>query len=91
MMGFRQFILAEDQINERKYPRWLRFSVAGIVIKIRGLQSKIDKENDPNEQNKLIAKQNALLSYIGGLSIGVGSTDKILLQKLRRSNFAAKM
>lgn len=91
MMGFRQFILAEDQINEGKYPLWLRFSVAGIVIKIRGLQSKIDNENDPAEQNKLIAKQNALLSYIGGLSIGVGSTDKALLQKLRRSNFAAKM
>ena len=90
MIGFRQFIIAEDQINEVKYPLWLRFSVAGIVIKIRSLQSKIDKENDPAKQNKLIAKQNALLSYMGGLNISVSSSDSVLLNRLKGTSLGKR-
>lgn len=86
MMRFQQFIVEEVQINEGKFPLWLRFSVAGIVVKIRHLQSKIENEGDPVEQNKLIAKQNALLSYIGGLSIATNTLDTILLNRLKGTN-----
>ena len=35
------------------------------------------------KQNKLISQQNSLLSYISGLSVGVGSTDNVLLKRLK--------
>ena len=47
-------------------------------------QDQIEVDTDPIEQNKLISQQNSLLSYIGGLGIGVGSTDKIFLKRLKR-------
>ena len=32
----------------------------------------------------LISSQNSMLSYISGLGIGVGSSDKVLLNKLKK-------
>ena len=77
MKRFRSFI------SEGKYPLWLRFTIGGMIIKMKNLQKQIEVEKDPIEQNKLISQQNSLLSYIGGLGIGVGSTDKILLKRLK--------
>ena len=77
MKRFRHFI------TEGKYPLWLRFTIGGMIIKMKNLQKQIEVEKDPIEQNKLISQQNSLLSYIGGLGIGVGSTDKILLKRLK--------
>ena len=77
MKRFRSFI------SEGKYPLWLRFTIGGMIIKMKNLQNQIEVEKDPIEQNKLISQQNSLLSYIGGLGIGVGSTDKILLKRLK--------
>ena len=77
MKRFRSFI------SEGKYPLWLRFTIGGMIIKMKNLQNQIEVEKDPIEQNKLISQQNSLLSYIGGLGIGVGSTDKILLKHLK--------
>ena len=77
MMRFKQFI------SEGKYPFWLRFTVGGMVVKINNLTKQIEKEEDPIKQNKLISQQNKLLSYISGLGIGVGTDDKVLLQRLK--------
>ena len=77
MIRFRSFI------SEGKHPLWLRFTIGGMIIKMKNLQKQIEVEKDPIEQNKLISQQNSLLSYIGGLGIGVGSTDKILLKRLK--------
>ena len=79
MIRFKEF----SQIQEGKYPMWLRFTVGGLVIKIRNLSSQIQKEKDPQIQNKLISQQNSLISYITGLGIGVGSTDNVLLKRLK--------
>ena len=55
-----------------------------LLVKIQedydkwGSRSGIDKKMD------LISRQNSLISYIGGLSTAVGSTDRILLNKLRK-------
>ena len=81
MIRFKEFY----QIQEGKYPMWLRFTVGGLVIKIRNLSSQIQKEKDPQIQNKLISQQNSLISYITGLGIGIGSTDNVLLKRLKGS------
>ena len=59
-------------------------TVGSIVLKIRNLSDKIENEKDPIEQNKLISQQNKLLSYINGLGIGVGTTDKVLLRRMKK-------
>ena len=79
MISFKKFI----NINEGKYPLWVRFSVGGIVMKIKNLQTQIETEGDVVKQNKLISHQNTLLSYISGLGVGVSSTDNVLLQRLK--------
>ena len=77
MVRFKDFIV------EGKYPNWVRISVGVFVLKIKSLSDKIESEKDPVEQNKLISKQNQLLSYISGLSVGVSTNDKLLVQKLK--------
>ena len=79
MIRFKEF----SQIKEGKYPMWLRFTVGGLVIRIKNLSSQIQKEKDPQIQNKLISQQNSLISYITGVGIGVGSTDNVLLKRLK--------
>ena len=79
MISFRQY----TQIVEGKYPMWLRVTVGGLVMRIKNLSNQIQNEKDPNKQNKLISQQNTLISYISGLGIGVGSTDNVLLKKIK--------
>jgi len=74
MMTFKTYI------KEAKHPTWVRLTVAALVIKMRNLSSRIESEKDPVIQNKLISQQNNLLSYITGLGIGVGTSDKLLLK-----------
>jgi len=76
-MRFKQFI------SEGKYPMWVRLTVGTLVLKINNLTKQIEKEEDQIKQNKLISQQNRLLSYILGLGIGVGTEDKVLLQRLK--------
>ena len=77
MIGFKQFV------NEGKYPIWVRVTVGSLVLKVRNLSNKIQNEDDPIEQNKLISQQNNLISYISGLGIGVRSSDTVLLKRLK--------
>lgn len=69
---------------------WLRITVGGLVIRIKNLSKQIENEKDPQKQNKLISQQNTLISYISGLGVGVGSTDQILLKKLKSSMVGPK-
>ncbi len=80
MMRFKNFI----ELTEGKYPLWVRFTVGGLVLKVRGLSQKIRTETDPKKQNDLISRQNTLLSYISGLGVGVSSTDRVLLNRLKK-------
>ena len=77
MMTFKTYI------KEAKHPTWVRITVAALVIKMRNLSSRIESEKDPEIQNKLISQQNNLLSYITGLGIGVGTSDKLLLKRMK--------
>ena len=70
-------------INEGKYPIWVRVTVGSLVLRIRKLSHQIENEEDPVLQNKLISQQNNLLSYITGLGIGVGTSDKLLLKRMK--------
>ena len=77
MMTFKTYI------KEAKHPTWVRITVAALLIKMRNLSSRIESEKDPVMQNKLISQQNNILSYITGLGIGVGTSDKLLLKRMK--------
>ena len=77
MKSFRTFI------TEGKYPMWVRITVGALVLRIRSPSARIENETDPVKQNKLIAQQNKLLSYMNGLGVGVGSSDTVLLKRLK--------
>jgi len=68
---------------EGKYPLWVRVTVGSLVLRIKNLSRQIENETDPVKQNKLIAEQNKLLSYINGLGVGVTSSDTVLLKRLK--------
>ena len=73
----------KSYLQEGKYPLWVRVSVGTIVMRIKSLQTQISTETDVKKQNILIGQQNTLLSYISGLGVGVGSTDTVLLQRMK--------
>ena len=50
---------------------------------MKNLSAQIQSEPNPEKQNLLIARQNDLLSYMSGLSIAVGTTDRILIKRLK--------
>ena len=80
MIRFRNFI----ELKEGKYPLWVRFTVGGLVLRVKGLSQRIQNETDPKKQNDLLSQQNTLLSYISGLGVGVSSTDRVLLNRLKK-------
>ena len=77
MQSFRSFI------HEGKYPVWVKLSVGSLILKMKNLTVQIQSEPDPVKQNQLIARQNDLLSYMSGLGIAVGTTDRVLMKKLK--------
>ena len=77
MQSFRSFI------HEGKYPVWVKLSVGSLIMKIKNLSVQIQSEPDPIKQNQLIARQNDLLSYMSGLSIAVGTADRVLIKRLK--------
>ena len=78
------------ELNEGKYPLWVRLVVGGLVLKIKNLETQIQNETDIKKQNKLLSKQNSLISYISGLGVGVSSTDPILLKRLKSMSSGKK-
>lgn len=81
MLRFKEFNI----LTEGKYPNWLKIVVGGMILKVRNLNQRIESEDDVVKQNRLISQQNNLISYIGGLGIAVGSTDKVLMNRLKSS------
>ena len=80
MLRFKEY----SELREGRYPTWLKFVTGGLVLKVKGLSNQIQNETDPVKQNKLISKQNNLLSYIVGLGIGVSSGDIGLLNRIKK-------
>ena len=77
MQSFRSFI------HEGKYPVWVKLSVGSLILKMKNLTAQIQSEPDPVKQNQLIARQNDLLSYMSGLGIAVGTTDRVMMKRLK--------
>ena len=78
MLRFKQFHLIEQS------PIWVKGVVLGLIVKLNGLDSQIQSTDDPKEQNRLISKQNKILSYINGLGISFSSNNKQLQTLLRK-------
>ena len=78
MLSFAEY----TALNEGNYPAWVKVTVGAMVLKVRNLSARIERENDPVKQNRLIAQQNKLLAYVGGLGVAVGTSDRQLMGKL---------
>lgn len=81
MKDFHQF---RAELQEGTYPLWVKGTVGLMILRVRSLASRIEREADPNRQNSLIAQQNKLISYINGLGIAVSTSDRQLLQKIKQ-------
>ena len=73
------------QLSEGTYPAWVKVTVGAMVLKVRNLSTRIQGETDPVKQNRLIAQQNKLLAYVGGLGVAVSTSDRQLMGKLHFS------
>jgi hypothetical protein len=80
MLSFAEY----TALNEGTYPAWVKVTVGAMVLKVRNLSTRIERELDPVKQNKLISQQNKLLAYVSGLGVAVSSSDKQLMGKLHR-------
>jgi hypothetical protein len=78
MLSFAEY----TQLSEGTYPAWVKVTVGAMVLKVRNLSARIERENDPVRQNRLIAQQNRLLAYVGGLGVAVSTNDKQLIGRL---------
>ena len=74
------------QLSEGTYPAWVKVTVGAMVLKVRNLSTRIEREPDPMKQNRLIAQQNKLLAYVGGLGVAVSTSDRPLMGKLHQAN-----
>ena len=72
------------QLSEGNYPAWVKVTVGAMVLKVRNLSARIERENDPVKQNRLIAQQNKLLAYVAGLGVAVNTGDRQLIGKLHQ-------
>ena len=80
VLGFNDYV---HHLHEGTYPAWVRVSVGAMVLKIRNLAGRIEREKDPVKQNALLAQQSKLQAYLSGLAVAVGSSDRHLMGKLR--------
>jgi hypothetical protein len=82
VLGFNDYV---HYLHEGTYPAWVKVTVGALVLKIRNLAGRIEQEKDSVKQNRLIAQQNKLLAYVGGLGVAVGTSDKRLMVAMRRT------
>lgn len=80
----KDFHQLRTELNEGSYPLWVKGTVGLLILKIRSLTTQIDREQDIKRQNALIGQQNKLISYVNGLGIAVSTSDRQILQKLKR-------
>ena len=72
MLSFAEY----TELSEGTYPAWVKVTVGAMVLKVRNLSTRIQAETDPVKQNRLIAQQNKLLAYMGGLGVSIGAGEK---------------
>ena len=58
-------------------------TVGSLVLRIKNPSRQIENVSDSVKQNALLAQQNKLISYINGSGVGVGSSDIVLLKRLK--------
>ena len=80
MLSFAEY----TELTEGTYPAWVKITVGAMVLKVRNLSTRIQGETDPVKQNRLIAQQNKLLAYVGGLGVAVSTSDNQFMNKLRK-------
>jgi hypothetical protein len=80
MLSFAQY----TALNEGTYPAWVKVTVGAMVLKVRNLSARIERENDPVKQNRLIAQQSKLLAYVSGLGVAVSTNDRQLMGRLHQ-------
>ena len=71
-------------LEEGQFPIWLMVTVGGMVMRIKMIDSQIKSESDIKKKIDLLSSQNTIMSYISGLSIAVGSNDKVLMNRLKK-------
>lgn len=74
-------------LEEGQFPIWLKVTVGGMVMRIKMIDSQIKSESDIKKKIDLLSSQNTIMSYISGLSIAVGSNDKVLMNRLKKGIF----
>ena len=79
MLSFAEY----TALNEGTYPAWVKVTVGAMVLKVRNLSTRIEREPDPVKQNRLISQQNKLLAYMGGLGVAVSTSDRELMRKMQ--------
>jgi len=80
VLGFKDYV---HHLHEGTYPAWVKVTVGAMVLKVRNLSTRIERETDPVRQNRLIAQQNKLLAYVGGLGVAVSTNDQRLMRKMQ--------
>ena len=83
MLSFKNHLLLNNIRNLNESSMWLKTVIGGIVLKIRSLDTQIQVSDDANEQNRLLSRQNKLLSYISGLGIAFSSDNKQLISYMK--------
>jgi len=81
VLGFKDYV---HHLHEGTYPAWVKVTVGAMVLKVRNLTGRIERETDPVKQNRLIAQQHKLLAYVGGLGVAISTSDKQLMGKMQR-------
>lgn len=79
----KDFHQLRTELREGTYPLWVKGTVGLMILRVRSLATRIERETDLNRQNRLIAQQNKIISYINGLGIAVSTSDKQLLHKIK--------
>ena len=79
MLSFAEY----TALNEGTYPAWVKVTVGAMVLKVRNLSTRIEREPDPMKQNRMIAQQNKLLAYVAGLGIAVNTGDRQLMGRMQ--------
>lgn len=81
MKTFKQL---RSGLTEGRLAKTSAFSTAALILKIRYLNSRIQKSTDPLEQNKLLSIQAKYLAYVTGMTLAVTASDSKLLSQLSR-------